>query len=56
MESVNLLPGILYAELFSPHYDQNLEYKLKVADRVERDRNIDNEIIRKAPLHENSDT
>ena len=46
MESVNLILDILYAELFAMHYEQNLKYKLDVADRVERDRIIDNQIIK----------
>lgn len=46
MESVNLILDILYAELFAMHYEQNLKYKLDVADRVERDRVIDNQIIK----------
>ena len=44
-ESMNIVLNILYSCLFSLNYQANLDYKIKVARRVETNRKIDNEII-----------
>ena len=44
-ESITLILDILYACLFSYNYNENLEYKLKIANQIEVDRVIDNPII-----------
>lgn len=45
LESMNIVLNILYSCLFSLNYQANLDYKIKVARRVETNRKIDNEII-----------
>lgn len=42
---MNIVLNILYSCLFSLNYQANLDYKIKVARRVETNRKIDNEII-----------
>lgn len=45
LESMNIVLNILYSCLFSLNYQENLDYKIEVARRVETNRKIDNEII-----------
>jgi len=45
LESISLILDILYSCYFSLKYDENIDYKLKVAKRVESNRRIDNKII-----------
>ena len=42
---MNIILNILYSCLFSLNYQENLDYKIDVAKRVELNRKIDNEII-----------
>ncbi|MDD8035827.1 MAG: MurR/RpiR family transcriptional regulator [Thomasclavelia ramosa] len=45
LESISIILNILYSCLFSLNYQANLDYKLKMSNRIETSRIIDNEII-----------
>lgn len=45
LESISIILNTLYSCLFSLNYQANLNYKLKMSNRIEITRSIDNEII-----------
>ena len=55
LTSIHLVLDILYSCLFSLNYQENLDYKIRVANRVENDRNIENEIIEEHVKHKKKD-
>ena len=46
---INIVLDILYSCLFSLNYQANLDYKFKIAQEIETNRIIDNEIISETP-------
>lgn len=49
LASINIVLDILYSCLFSLNYQANLDYKFKIAQEIETNRIIDNEIISETP-------
>ena len=49
LTSIHMVLDILYSCLFSLNYQANLDYKIKIANRVENDRNIHNHTIEERP-------
>ena len=45
MESITILLDVLYSCLFNLNYQENLDYKLSIASKVENNRMIENKII-----------
>lgn len=52
LESISMVLNILYSCLFSLDYQENLNYKLDIAKKIEMNRVIDNEIIAEAHKEE----
>ncbi|CAI3706162.1 MurR/RpiR family transcriptional regulator [Clostridium neonatale] len=46
LESISLILNILYSCLFSLNYQENLDFKLSIAKRIEGNRVIDNTIVK----------
>ncbi|MGM0215968.1 MurR/RpiR family transcriptional regulator [Enterococcus sp. AZ109] len=46
LSSISFMLDILYSCYFSLHYQQNMDYKVRIAERIETNRQIDNAIIK----------